>query len=60
MTFTTSSDIWRSPANRQLALVKQQHLLEKLDRRLVAARERGDRMLVAQLTTELGDLKASI
>ena len=60
MTFTSSSDIWRSPANRQLALVKQQHLLEKLDRRLVAARERGDRMLVAQLTTELGDLKASI
>ena len=60
MTFTSSSDIWRSPANRQIALVKQQHLLEKLDRRLVAARERGDRILVAQLTTELGDLKASI
>jgi hypothetical protein len=60
MTFTTSSDIWRSPANRQLALVKQQYLIDKLDRRLAAARERGDRMLVAQLTIELGDLTASI
>lgn len=60
MTFTTGSEIWRSPANRQLALVKQQHLLDKLDRRLAAARERGDRRLVVQLTAELGDLKASI
>ncbi len=60
MTFTTSPDTFRSPVNRQLDRVKHQHLLDKLDRRLAAARERGDRILVAQLTAELGDLKASM
>jgi hypothetical protein len=57
MTFTIT---YRSPVNCQLDLVKKQHLLDRLDRRLAAAIERGDRLLVAQLNAELEDLKASM
>jgi hypothetical protein len=56
----TSTITYRSPVNRQLDRVKNQHLLNRLDRRLAAAIERGDRILVAQLTTELSDLTASM
>jgi hypothetical protein len=57
---TTSTITYRSPVNRQIDRVKNQHLLNRLDRRLAAAIERGDRILVAQLTTELNDLTASM
>jgi hypothetical protein len=56
----TSTIIYRSLVNRQIDRVKHQHLLDRLNHRLGVANERGDRMLVAQLTTELGDLKASM
>jgi hypothetical protein len=58
--YMTSTITYRSPVNRQLDRVKNQHLLNRLDRRLAAAIERGDRILVAQLTTELSDLTASM
>ena len=57
MTFTIT---YRSPVNRQIERVKNQHLLDRLDLRLAAAIERGDRILVAQLNRELSDLIASI
>jgi hypothetical protein len=56
----TSTITYRSPVNRQLDRVKNQHLLNRLDRRLAAAIERGDRILVAQLTTELSDLTVQL
>jgi hypothetical protein len=56
----TSTITYRSLVNRQIDRVKHQHLLDRLNHRLAVAIERGDRMLVAQLTTELGDLKASM
>jgi hypothetical protein len=56
----TSTITYRSPVNRQIERVKNQHLLDRLNHRLAVAIDRGDRILVAQLTTELGDLKASI
>ena len=60
MTFTVSTDTFRSPKNPQIDRVKYQHLLDRLNHRLAVAIERGDRILVAQLTTELSDLTVQL
>jgi hypothetical protein len=56
----TSTITYRLPVNRDLNRVKHQHLLDRLNHRLAVAIERGDRTLVAQLTTELSDLKSQL